>query len=987
MRLKRKILFVTIGILAVCLLVSSVLTIQSFRNQYSDALISGSMGVGHSIESLLNEMMALGLPLESLSGMDHKLAEVVEKNQHIDYAYVTDAHGRVIFHSKTDQLGRLLFTPADQRSLQATSPFWQNHMDEDGQAYIDIALPLFDAGQRVGAIRLGLLASVIDQAVVSAIQQLLVIAGVTFFLLALVLNIFLRRQVVEPIKQLSQYADSIAKGVPYNSVRLQRGDEIGKLSGALVRMSSTLKQQIEALRSGGQVLEEKVNERTRQLARTNQVLEHSNNNLKQVLDRERELTEALRNSEERFRMLFEKNKAVMLIIDPQDGQIIAANQAAIDYYHYSEKQLLQLKISDINTLSKDEIATEMGLAQEEERSHFYFRHALASGELRDVEVHSGPISWNNRTLLYSIIHDVTDRKRAEAELKHIAHYDALTGLPNRLLKTDRLRQAMTRCHRNQTSVAVCYLDLDGFKPINDRYGHDVGDKILVEIANRLLSTVREGDTVSRIGGDEFILILTDLEGVEQCRLILDRVLSAVAQPIAIDDQIVEVFASIGVTLYPEDDSDADILLRHADQAMYLAKDDGKNGYHLFDPVENRQVRAHKEKLQRLELALENSEFVLHYQPKVNMLTCEVVGMEALIRWDHPEKGLLPPGEFLYHLTDTPLEIEVGHWVIQRALEQQRALRTAGLALPVSVNISAHHLQDSAFVPQIQALLEQTPLEHQGDLEFEILESTSIEDISDIFHALVSCHDLGIRFSLDDFGTGYSSLAYFHRLPVDILKIDQTFVQDMLEDPQDLTIVDSVVRLAGAFRHPVIAEGVESLEHAAALLRLGCQLGQGYGIARPMPIEKLIEWKQQWDEHMEWRNLKYRFANDEGIDIQAAIASHRQWVEGLMRFLQEENGHCSIQLDSRHCTFGRWFHSVGYLHYGHLPVYERIRDQHELVHELGRDLCELANNGYREEALSRLPEMEVARDRFIELIGELRVFTSASVDMSQHLHVV
>ncbi len=987
MRLKRKILLMTIGILAVSLLVSSVLTIQSFRKHYADALITGSMGVGHSIESLLNEMMALGLPMESLSGMDHKLTEVVQENQHIDYAYVMDTEGRVVFHSDPVQIGRLKYAPSDQRSLQAINPFWQDVTADDGQTYIDISLPLFDDDRRVGIIRLGLLASVIDHAVISAIQQLLVIAGVTFLLLALVLNIFLRRQVVAPIKQLSQYADSIAKGVPYNSVRFQRDDEIGTLSGALVRMSATLKQQIEALRSGGQILEEKVDARTRQLARTNQILEQSNSNLKQALGRERELTDALRNSEERFRMLFEKNKAVMLIINPQDGQLIAANRAAVNYYGYSEKELLQLKINDINTLSQEAVSTEMRLAQEEQRNHFYFRHALASGELRDVEVHSGPINWDNRSVLYSIVHDITDRKRAEAELKHIAHYDALTGLPNRLLKTDRLRQAMTRCHRNQTSVAVCYLDLDGFKPINDLYGHDIGDKILVEVANRLLNTVREGDTVSRIGGDEFVLILADLEGVEQCRLILDRVLNTVAQPIAIDDQIVEVHASIGVTLYPEDDADADILLRHADQAMYLAKDSGKNGYHLFDPVENRQVRAHKEKLQRLRQALENKEFVLHYQPKVNMLTCEVVGLEALIRWNHPDKGLLPPADFLYHLANTPLEIEVGHWVIQHALEQQRSLRTAGLALPVSVNISAHHLQDAGFVPQITALLEQSPLQKHGDLEFEILESTSIEDISDIFHALVSCHDLGIHFSLDDFGTGYSSLAYFHRLPVDILKIDQTFVQDMLEDPQDLTIVDSVVRLAGAFRHPVIAEGVESLEHAAALLRLGCQLGQGYGIARPMPMEEIIDWKQQWEQHLEWRNLKYRFANEEGIDIQAAITSHRQWVEGLIDLLKNEDGRHSLQLDSRHCTFGRWFHSVGYLHYGHLPAYEQIRKQHELVHELGRELYELANNGYRQEALSRLPEMEVARDRFIELIGELRVFTSTSVDMSQRLHVV
>jgi diguanylate cyclase (GGDEF)-like protein/PAS domain S-box-containing protein len=987
MRLKRKILLMIIGILAVSLLVSSLLAIQSFRKHYTDVLITGSFTIGRSLESLLEERLAQGQALKSVSGINRKLSQVVNKNQHIDYAFVMDPRGVVVFHSQPDLTGRLLHRDADRRALQARHPFWQDYASDDGRDFIDVSLPLSDQNAYVGVIRLGFHASVIEDAMASALQQLLLIASVTFLLIGLVLNIYLRRQVVEPINQLSQYADSIAKGVPYHKVHLKRGDEIGSLSGALVRMSATFKQQIEALKCGGQILEEKVHARTRQLARTNQVLERSNNDLKQALQRERGLSEALRTSEERFRMLFEQNKAVMLILDPEDGKLLAANQAAEEYYGYSETDLLQMKISDINTLSQNQVSQEMKRAQQEERNHFYFRHLLACGEQRDVEVHSGPIQWDDRLALYSIVHDVTDRKQAEAELKHIAHYDALTGLPNRLLKTDRLRQAMTRCRRNATSVAVCYMDLDGFKPINDRYGHDVGDKILIETAHRLLATVREGDTVSRIGGDEFVLILADLEGDEQCRLILDRVLAAIALPIVIDDQVLEVRASIGVTLYPQDDADADILLRHADQSMYLAKNSGKGRFHFFDPVESRQVRAHKEKLHRLSQALAEDEFELHFQPKVNMLTSEVVGMEALIRWNHPEKGLLSPGDFLYHLVDTPLEIDVGQWVIKRALQQQSTLRASGLALPVSVNISANHLQTPGFVKLITRLLEETPLHQQGDLEFEILESSSIEDMSDIFHTLVSCHDLGIRFSLDDFGTGYSSLAYFHRLPVDSLKIDQTFVQDMLEDPQDLTIVDSVIRLAGAFRHPVIAEGVESIEHASALLRLGCRLGQGYGIARPMPMEELIDWKQTWDQHQEWRNLKYRFASEEGIDIQAAIASHRAWIDNMMTLLRNEKNLCSKQLDSRHCTFGRWFHSVGYFHYGHLQVYEVIREQHELVHDLGRELCDLSSNGFRQEALSRLPELEVARDRFADLVGELKVFTSKSIDMSHRLHVV
>ncbi len=977
MRLKRRVLQFTIGTLALALLASSVMSIRGFRDHYTNALISGGYGLAYAIGSRLNDLLAPGQPLQSVSGMDRILAEVVEKNGLITYACVMNSQGKVLFHSQPDQVGRIVDQAGGLRALQANKPGWQSYQNNNGRQFIDVDLPLFNGEQRSGVIRLGFAASVIEDKVMEAIMQLLVNVILSFVLIILLLNFIFRGQAVGPIKRLCEYAQSIAQGVACQTVRFNRSDEIGLLSGALVRMSTILRKRTEALKRAGQWLEEKVNTRTRHLVRTNSILESSNSDLKQVLQRECELSEALRSSEERFRMLFEQSKAVMLLIDPEDGRIVSANKVAVDYYGYTHDHLLKLSISHINNLSSYEIACEMKLAQQEERNHFYFRHTLASGEVRDVEVHSGPIKWDDRSLLYSIIHDITDRKKAEQELQYIAHYDALTGLPNRLLKDDRLQQALIHSHRNETCVAVCYLDLDGFKPINDEYGHDIGDRILIETACRLQTMVREGDTVSRVGGDEFVLILTELSGLEQCRLILDRLLLVVAQPIAIDDLVVEVCASIGLTLYPQDDAEADILLRHADQAMYMAKENGKNRYHLFDPVEGRQIRMHREKRQRLRQALSEQELELYYQPKVNMLTCEVIGMEALIRWNHPEKGLLLPGEFLHFLSNKELEIELGNWVIRRALEQQMALRESGLAIPVSVNISAHHLQDAGFMDTIRGLLAELPLRQAGDLEFEILESASFEDMTDIFHTLVVCRELGIHFSLDDFGTGYSSLAYFHRLPVDSLKIDQTFVQDMLEDPKDLAIIDSVVRLAKAFKQPVIAEGVESLEHGAALLRLGCSLGQGYGIARPMPFGELIAWKRRWDQDLEWRELKHRLEWNEEVDIQAAIASHQQWSEGLIEMLREADSARRVQLDSRHCALGRWLQRVGYLHYGHLPVYDEIRQYHEQVHTLGRELYELAYNGFRQEALERMPELEAMRDNFIAQIGQLQEVESSA----------
>jgi diguanylate cyclase (GGDEF)-like protein/PAS domain S-box-containing protein len=979
MRLNRKILLITIGILALALLVSSIVTLRTFRENYTNALITGSFGIAHSIESLVNELLQLGLPLESLSDLDKKLAEVVQKNEHITYAAILSPESKALFHSQSDLVGRFFLGEVALRSLNITQDTWQLYDRFDGLTYYDVAIPLFDEGKRIGFIHLGFPTSVVEDKMIEGIEQLMLNMFLTFALLALLLNLFLRKQVVGPIKRLSDYAESIAAGEYGSVLNLRRKDEIGKLSNSLQRMSKRLASQIDELKRSGMRLEQKVEERTSQLADANQTLQVSNDHLKQALERERSLTIALSKSEERFRILFEDSKAVMLIIDPEDQRIVDANKAAVAYYGYAEETLSEMKISDINILTESQIEEETNQAQQEDRSHLYFRHRLASGEIRDVEVHNGPIDWEGRIVLYSIIHDVTARKKAEAELDYIAHYDALTGLPNRLLKTDRLRQAMARSRRSGLSLAVCYLDLDGFKPINDSYGHSVGDLILVQIAQRLQATVREGDTVSRIGGDEFVLILSELSGLDQCKRILDRVLNIISDPISIGEDDVEVHASIGLTFYPEDDADADILLRHADQAMYVAKEMGKNRYHLFDPIEDKQVKAHQEILHLLEQGIRENHLLLHYQPKVDMLDCKVVGLEALVRWNHPDRGLLYPVEFLHIATDTDVEILLGNWVIESAIIQLGKLRQQGVGLSISVNISVNHLQHPNFVANLREILSRYPELKPGELEFEILESASIDDLNQIFHTLVACRELGIQFALDDFGTGYSSLAYFHRLPVDLLKVDKTFVKGMLEDPQDLTIVDSVVRLARAFDHPVIAEGVESLEHGAALLRVGCRLGQGYGIARPMPAEAIPEWLEQWRSNLEWQTLKQRLYENSGIDIYAAIASHQHWVSKLIDQIAKGESFHHLPVDSKHCAFGRWFLGTGYVHYGHMDLYSEICDLHEEIHHLGSSIAKSLNDEAGDQVEATIQQMQRRSDQFVTKLRALNQAAMNSTD--------
>ncbi|MBT9568783.1 MAG: EAL domain-containing protein [Thiobacillus sp.] len=452
----------------------------------------------------------------------------------------------------------------------------------------------------------------------------------------------------------------------------------------------------------------------------------------------------------------------------------------------------------------------------------------------------------------AVFSDISQQKAHEAELDRIAHHDPLTGLPNRRLLADRLAQAMARSQRDGTILTVACLDLDGFKPINDTFGHAAGDQLLIELSQRLKNTLRGDDTLARLGGDEFVLLLSGQNDIHVSQDSLKRILATVNMPIMLGEQAVQVSASIGVALYPIEEVDGDTLLRHADQAMYAAKQAGKNCYHVFDPQADRELKGHRDQLLRLARALTENEFLFHFQPKVDLLSGDLVGVEALIRWQHPEQGLLYPGAFLDHFNGHSLEIELGEWVIETALRQLESWQDIGLTSRVSVNISANHLLHPDFVTRLSYLLDRHPGLSSDQLELEVLESAAMSDLGRAIEVIGQCKKIGVHFALDDFGTGYSSLAYFRRLPVDTLKIDQSFVRDMLIDVEDLAIVESVVRLAQVFGRATIAEGVETLEHASRLIEMGCTQAQGYGIARPMPADALPAWLEKWRAEAVWR---------------------------------------------------------------------------------------------------------------------------------------
>lgn len=452
----------------------------------------------------------------------------------------------------------------------------------------------------------------------------------------------------------------------------------------------------------------------------------------------------------------------------------------------------------------------------------------------------------------ALFSDITALKDHQQQLEHVAHYDSLTGLPNRVLLRDRLHQAMVQAQRRGKHLAVVFLDLDGFKAINDTHGHDAGDKMLIALATNIKDALREGDTLARLGGDEFVAVLPDLPNPADITPLLTRMLSAASAPVAIGGDVLTVSASLGVTFYPQvQDVDADQLVRQADQAMYQAKMAGKSRYHFFDTEQDSSLRVYHESLERIRLALKQCEFVLYYQPKVNMRTGKVIGAEALIRWQHPERGLLAPALFLPVIENHPLAIAIGEWVIDSALTQMEAWRAVGLEIPISVNVGACQLQQENFSDRLQTILAEHPLVDPSLLELEILETSALEDVTKVSKLIKDCSQIGVTFALDDFGTGYSSLTYLKRLPVGMLKIDQSFVRDMLNDPDDLAILQGIIGLAASFKRQVIAEGVESVEHGNLLLQLGCDLAQGYGIARPMPAEEFPAWATGWSSESAW----------------------------------------------------------------------------------------------------------------------------------------
>lgn len=458
-------------------------------------------------------------------------------------------------------------------------------------------------------------------------------------------------------------------------------------------------------------------------------------------------------------------------------------------------------------------------------------------------VHADDGQVQNHVLAFT---DVTQSRKQIVQLQRQAHFDELTGLPNRVRLTQLLLEALAVCERDGSLLTICCLDLDHFKPVNDELGHFAGDQLLQKLAERLRRSLRTSssgdDVVARIGGDEFVLLLR-VASAEEGRLAVERMQHVVSLPFGLSagDSPVVVTASIGATVFPLDNADAETLLRHADHAMYGAKQAGRSGYQFFDAERNRAAEARVVEIGRLQDALDAQELCLYFQPKVDMRDGRVLGVEALVRWNHPEQGLLTPDRFLPLIEHTRLGSALSDWVLRKGVEQLSQWQCLGLDLTVSINILARHLQDPMFAHNLAELLASQPTPVADRLVLEVLETTALADIDFTCELMEACRALGVRFALDDFGTGYSTLTYLKKLPLDMLKIDRSFVTHMLHDRHDMAIVEGVIGLSQTFGCSVVAEGVETLEQAQALIELGCDIGQGNGIAPAMPAVEVTAW--------------------------------------------------------------------------------------------------------------------------------------------------
>ncbi len=546
--------------------------------------------------------------------------------------------------------------------------------------------------------------------------------------------------------------------------------------------------------------------------------------------------QALRDSEERLRKFSDATSEGIVFID--NGIVVDCNEAAARMVRLSTAELVGRTNSEF--IAPESIETVINNIRSRFERPYEVTLLRADGSRFAAELVGKDVVSGGKTLRMTAIRDISDRKQAEARIQFLAHHDTLTHLPNRALLMDRLQVILSGARRQGYQVGVLFIDLDNFKTINDSLGHYAGDELLKRVAGRLQGCLRGADLVGRLGGDEFVVIVTDIGRAEDIAPLAEKISEAISEPFSLEEQMLSVSGSIGISVFPKDGETPETLIRNADAAMYLAKEHGRSNFQFFMPSLNKSAFQALAMESGIRKAIRQLEFLLHYQPEVETVSGAVNSVEALIRWRHPDLGLLGPDQFISVAEHRGLIVPIGRWVINEAIRQARAWSDQGTRTPIAVNLSAIQFKQKDLVEDIAARLKEHGV--PGDmLELELTESLFMEDVNAMSRTLGRLKDLGISLAVDDFGTGYSSLSYLKRYPIDKIKIDRSFIRDVPGDADDVAIALAIIGLAASLGIQVVAEGVETEVQRAFLEHHHCENIQGFLVARPMPPEDMLEW--------------------------------------------------------------------------------------------------------------------------------------------------
>ncbi|HUP50613.1 MAG TPA: EAL domain-containing protein [Thermoanaerobaculia bacterium] len=688
-----------------------------------------------------------------------------------------------------------------------------------GQRIYQARVPVFDQGRHLGEIFLGMTTDRLNQEV-EINKRMVTAVAIAIFAIGIFFAVAISRAIISPLRGMAETTKRIAGGNLGERAQVEGRDEVAQLARSFNTMLGRLEQAQGELAALNRTLEQRVEERTRELRE--------------------EMTER-RRAERRYRLLFERNLSGVYIAH-LDGRVISCNDSAARMLGFeSAEDLIQNKGTITYFDATDHQQVMEQLLEKGSAVNHEARLLRRDGDVIWVleTLTASTAEHEDTPLVEGIVLDITDRKRTEQEVEYQAYHDPLTGLPNRMLFLDRLTVALAHARRRHQPLAVMFLDLDDLKIVNDTLGHAAGDQLLQMVADRLSACLRQDDTVGRIGGDEFTLLVPDLNSADDATMVAEKVIKAIRQPFVIGDDDVRVTTSIGIAMYPTDGEDPETLLAHADGTMYRVKEGGGATYQFYSETMARKSLGRMSMEESLRHAVERDEIVVFYQPQVNARTREVVALEALVRWRHPEAGLIEPAGFISLAEYTGLIIPIGECVLREACRQTKEWHDLGMKhLRVGVNVSARQFHQRDFLGMIDRALGECGLPPSA-LELEITETMAMQKSERTISMLQRLRDRGIGIALDDFGTGQSSLTYLKRFPISTVKIDRSFVSGVSHAVLDAPIVEAILHLAASLGLRTVAEGIETGEQWEFLASRGCTEMQGYYVSRPMEAEKVV----------------------------------------------------------------------------------------------------------------------------------------------------